>query len=110
MKNTVLFIQLSTHILTNKKKEEIHFCPFFINFFPSLPFNFFFFYFRISVCPGNQISIGGNCYPFARLSETCVYSEQCIDKWIGSLRCINGICAIQMNDDATKCEQLTNNF
>ncbi|VDK79090.1 unnamed protein product [Litomosoides sigmodontis] len=57
---------------------------------------------RSTTCPGNQIAIGGLCYPFARLGETCMYSEQCIDKWYPSLLCANGHCAIRMDDDPSK--------
>ncbi|VIO99303.1 EB module family protein [Brugia malayi] len=57
---------------------------------------------RSKICPGNQIAISGQCYPFARLGEACMYSEQCIDKWYRSLLCVNGQCVIQMNDDTSR--------
>ncbi|EJD73594.1 hypothetical protein LOAG_18989 [Loa loa] len=57
---------------------------------------------RSKTCPGNQIAIGGQCYPFAQYGETCMFSEQCIDRWYQSLLCINGRCMIQMDDDTLK--------
>uniref|UniRef100_A0A0R3RTM7 EB domain-containing protein n=1 Tax=Elaeophora elaphi TaxID=1147741 RepID=A0A0R3RTM7_9BILA len=57
---------------------------------------------RSKTCPGNQVAVGGQCHPFARFGERCMYSEQCIDRWYPSLVCTNGYCMIRMDDDPKK--------
>uniref|UniRef100_A0A915PLU9 EB domain-containing protein n=1 Tax=Setaria digitata TaxID=48799 RepID=A0A915PLU9_9BILA len=57
---------------------------------------------RSKTCLGNQIAIGGQCYPYARLGDSCTFTEQCIDPWYRSLQCINGKCSSQMDDETLK--------